>query len=169
MIIGAGRKPENTTPGHAVKGKMISSLLESGLYEEAYVLLKGIGMRSPSASFNMALCCAYAGEYQTALSHLDNALSQLLQVSAAGVLNDAIAVKIIGKQACGESYLSPWMEEYAETFPAQARISVRRFRIDCYKNLNLWNKVLEESALLNTPGYSNVEEAVCMAKDALEQ
>ena len=164
MLLANQQKTNNNNKPIAQCDKWIAQLLSDKQYVEAYQLLKTEPQQKLSTLFNMALCMYFAKEYEQTLTKLDEALAKLqCPPDKQPLLYDDLYKKLEAIQNTSNSYLLGISDDYARNFQYLLKNNILRIKVDCYRALCLWNKVIELAALLKSHNYQNVESAVAEA------
>ena len=163
MLLGNQPQTNSNNPSEQYD-EWIVQLLSGKQYVEAYRLLKSEPPQKLSTLFNLALCLYFAEEYEQSLYQLDAALAKLQpNITSNFSINDDLYKKLESKQNVDNSYMQGITDKYVRHFPYMVKSNILRMKIDCYRALCQWNKIMELAAPLRNENYRNVEEAVAEA------
>ena len=157
-----GNQPKTNTHNPLEQhDEWIVQLLSNNQYVEAYRLLKSEPPQKISTLFNLAICLFFTKDYESCLRNLDE-ISTKLQPDLTDdfYINDNLYKKLENIQYADNSYLQGITDKYVQYFPQIAKKNVLRIKIDCYRVLCKWNKVIELAAPLKGFNYQNVEDAL---------
>ena len=163
MLLGNQQQANSSNPSEQYD-EWIAQLLSDKQYVEAYQLLKSKPPQNLSALFNLALCLFFAKEYEQSLYQLDAALAKSQPNPTDNFsFNDDLHKKLESIQNADNTYLQGITDRYVQHFPHMVRSNILRIKVDCYRALRRWNKVIETATLLTGHNYRNVEDAVAEA------
>jgi tetratricopeptide (TPR) repeat protein len=169
-MLGSDRDPLGPSPKGILnesdksKFSLGMRLLKTDAYAQAYRTFKELSASSQSASvlFNLALCQAKAGAYQDAADSLERALP-LVVGTQRDLPNDVIFEKLRSEEKKNSSYRTAFPQELPSALPLYAKECIRRFLVDIYAELGLWDKVRSTAAAVSGTGYSNIASALALA------
>jgi len=132
---------------------LVIQLLLQKRYAEAYDCLIGQQPLQNAALYNMALCLHWAGNYESALSKLEN-IQLAPQLYNGNKLNgNGEYVEIRNKQNETNDYLHGLTEVYIKAFPSLAHDAVIRLKTDCWLKLRNYDKVRAIATPIASKGY----------------
>ena len=141
----------------------IVRLISSHQYAEAYQMLSNQLTPTISNLYNMALCMFEGKAYVECLDKLEETYTKLQPFMSYAIQGDEISVAIQKSQRNNSTYLNPVTDYYVSRFPCTLKSSIYRLRIDCYKEMGMWNEVIQTAELLEHKDYKNVVEALAHA------
>ena len=159
MLLG-NQQQTNINNSSEQNDEWIVQLLSNNQYVEAYRLMKSEPPKKLSTLFNSAICMLFIEEYEQCLHSLDEALAKLQPKPADNSPKEDRYRKLERMQSADSSYLQGITDRYVRHFPDMVKNNILRVKIDCYRALSQWSKVLELAAQLGSQNYLNVENAV---------
>jgi tetratricopeptide (TPR) repeat protein len=130
--------------------------MEAGRFAEALLCLLEAEDETPERRFNLALCYMKAGDYQTAVNHLEKALLLIKKAPPRkGGPERSEAYKTLRTmEVNAESYLAPMDAVFPDAFPAQAAEDITMALIHGYKKCGLFDKAKALAAGLAGPEFA---------------
>ncbi|MDR1507001.1 MAG: tetratricopeptide repeat protein [Treponema sp.] len=153
----------------AFGGEELSSLFESavrnmeaGRFAEALLCLMALREENetPARRFNLALCYMKAEDYQTAVSHLEKALSLTKKASSRGAVRGEAYKTLRTLEVNTEAYLAPMDAVFSQAFPAEAAEDITMALIHGYKKCGLLDKARVLVAGLSGPEFAALREEI---------
>ncbi|MDR1388829.1 MAG: tetratricopeptide repeat protein [Treponema sp.] len=132
--------------------------MEAGRFAEALLCLLAAENENetPARRFNLALCYMKAGDYQSAVSHLEKALSLIKKTppSRGGHARSEAYTTLRAMEVSAESYLAPMDANFLRAFPAEAAEDITMALIYGYKKCGLFDKAKALAAGLSGPEFA---------------
>jgi hypothetical protein len=145
---------------------LILQLFLQQRYAEAYELLNNQQSTQTSVLYNKALCLHWSGNYQAALSQLDN-IRLTSQLNTGNKLNaNNNYEQIRSKQNETDDYLQGISEAYLKSFPASVHDAIVRLKTDCWLHLGNYANVVTVATPIAHKGYKNITDALKLADTA---
>jgi len=159
MLLGSNSNVDNSIGTEL----LVTQLMMQQRYAEAYELLMNQQPTSTSVLYNLAICLHWSGNYQQALTRLENIrlLPQLNNANKLSTNNDLQVIR--GKQNQTDDHLQGITEAYVKSFPPVVNDAIVRLKTDCWLQLGNYNKVIAISTPIAYKGYKNITDALTLA------
>lgn len=162
MLLGTQRN-KDTPPGTE---NLAIQLMGQQRYAEAYELLVAYVPTGSGAYYNKALCLYWSGNYQAAISQLDQ-IQHGVDSSRPSMINaDRDYTMIKAQQKQTHDHLMAMSELYLAHFPALFGDAVTRLKTDCWLQMENFPQVIATATPIEHKGYKNITEALKIANAA---
>jgi tetratricopeptide (TPR) repeat protein len=138
--------------------------MEAGRFAEALLCLLALENKNetPAWYFNLAICYMKAGDCQTAVSHLEKALSLIKKAPGyrGGSVQGETYKTLRTMEVNAERYLAPMDTKFSHVFPAEAAEDIMMALIYGYKKCGLFDKAKALAASLPGVEFAALREGI---------